>query len=394
MTTMRIAMMTDSYLPTRDGVVTSVMLTKEVLEARGHEVFIVAPDPGVESQRQEGIVYFRSKGFKSYPGYFVPMFPADKMARIRALDVDIIHCHGIATMALRGLLVGRHLELPVVMTFHTMVTEAMEYYSPIPMSPEISDRLTWRYLRSLLQRVDGVIAPTQSIQDELLEHAPRIRGISVIPTGVDLARFHTALDGSSIRARHGLEGKKAVLHVGRVSFEKNIDTVVMAMRHLPEDTVLLVVGSGPASDHLRNLAEHLGLGARVVFTGFVPDEELPLYYAAADAFVLASKFETQGLVVLEAMACGLPVTGIRFRALADIIEDGVSGILFDDGPESCADALQRCLDEGEGMRAKARERALQFSLESSAQLLEQAYVLAKEVKESRLRSKRRAHVRR
>jgi 1,2-diacylglycerol 3-alpha-glucosyltransferase len=241
--------------------------------------------------------------------------------------------------------------------------------------------------------VDGVIAPTESIKEELLGHAPAIRGISVIPTGVDLDRFHPNLDGSPIRSRHRLDGKKVVLHVGRVSFEKNIDTVVMSMQHLPEDTVLLVVGSGPASDHLRQLSDRLGLGDRVTFTGFVPDDDLPLYYAAADTFVLASKFETQGLVVLEAMACGLPVTGIRFRALADIIEDGVSGHLFDDGPESCAEALQRCLQEEGTLREKARERAMQFSLEGSALLLEKAYREAMEVKKGRLQGKRRKDVR-
>lgn len=377
-------MMTDSYLPTRDGVVNSVMLTKAALESRGHEVIVVAPDPGQDSDRHEGVIYFRSRKFKGYPGYFVPIFPSDKMSRIRALDVDLIHCHGIATMAPRALLVGRHLKLPVVITFHTMVTEAMEYYSPIPMSPEISDRLTWRYLRSVLQRVDGVIAPTESIKRELLEHAPNMRNISVVPTGVDLERFHPNLDGSGIRKKHGIEGRPVLLHVGRVSFEKNIDTVVMAMRHLHEECVLLVVGGGPATAHLQELTGQLGLRDRVIFTGFVPDEDLPQYYAGADTLVLASKFETQGLVVLEAMACGLPVAGIRYRALTDIIEDGVSGHLFEGGPESCAEAMVKCLQEGEAMRENARERALQFSVESSALLMEAAYEQARSVKQARL----------
>lgn len=379
--------MTDSYLPTRDGVVTSVMLTKDTLESHGHEVIIVAPDPGNESERQEGVVYFRSKKFKSYPGYFVPMFPSDKMARIRALNVDLIHCHGIATMAPRALLVGRHLKLPVVMTFHTMVTEAMEYYSPIPMNPEVSDRLTWRYLRSVLQRMDGIIAPTESIKRELLEHAPLIRGISVVPTGVDLERFHPQLDGTYIRTKLGIAHKPMLLHVGRVSFEKNIDTVVLAMQHMSNDCVLVIVGGGPATAHLKELTIELGLEDRIIITGFVPDEDLPYYYATADALVLASKFETQGLVVLEAMACGLPVAGIRYRALTDIIEDGKSGHLFEGGPESCAEAMNKCLQEGEAMRQHARERALQFSLESSALLLETAYEEARSVKQARLRSK-------
>jgi len=385
---MRIAMMTDSYLPTRDGVVSSVILTKEVLESRGHEVFIIAPDPGDESLREEGVTYFRSRRFKSYPGYFVPLYPSDKVARVKALDVDIIHCHGIATMAIRALMLGRHLGLPVVTTFHTMVTEAMEFYSPIRMNRDISDRLSWKYLRSLLQRSDHVIAPTHSICEELRKHAPSMRGISVIPTGVDLERFRPDLDGSHLRERHGLDGKRAVLHVGRVSFEKNIDTVVEAMAHLPEDVVLLVVGSGPAADHLSRLAEDLGVAERVVFTGFVPDDELPLYYAAADAFVLASKFETQGLVALEAMATGLPVAAIRYRALVDVVQDGVSGILFDDGPESCAKALQACLDAGETMRQSARERASEFSMDMSATLLEDAYQQAIEVKRQRMGASR------
>lgn len=382
---MRIAMPTDSYLPTRDGVSTAVVTTKRALEDRGHDVIVIAPDPGEDKDREVDTVYFRSRRFRSYPGYFVPVFPSNKMEVFRDLDVDIIHCQGQMTMAIRSMLVARHLRLPIVLHFHTMVTEAARYYSPIPFDWDMAERFLWRYFRSILQRADAVIAPSESIAQELLTRAPGIRHMAVVPVGIDLGRFRADLDGHPIRKRHGIEGRKVVAHISRLSFEKNIDLVLRAMGRLDDDTVLLLVGAGPAEAMLKQLTASLGLDDRVVFTGFVSDEDLPLYYACADAFVLASCFETQGLVVIEAMACGLPVAAIDFRALRDTVVEGYNGFLFQDDELSCAQAIARCLDSDEGIRKNARKTAEGFSLEVTAERLLETYEEAIRIKNERLR---------
>ncbi|MDI3542059.1 MAG: 1,2-diacylglycerol 3-alpha-glucosyltransferase [Candidatus Methanomethylophilaceae archaeon] len=383
---MRIAMPTDSYLPTRDGVVTSVISAKQSLEALGHEVIVVAPDPG-EGAREDGTIYFPSRSFRSYPGYFVPIYPSNKIETIRELNVDIIHSQGQLTMAVRSMLASRELKLPVVISFHTMVTEAMQYYSPIPLNIEIAEKLFWIYFRYLLNHADAVIAPTEAIKKELLSRAPAIKRIEVIPTGIDTKRFNPSLDGTIIRERYSLDGYRVVLHVGRISFEKNIGTVIRALKYLPEDVILLLVGTGPAMENMKMLAEELGISDRVVFTGFVPDTEIPLYYAAADTLVIASKFETQGLVVLEAMGCGTPVAAIGYRALKDTIENGVNGYLFEDDPLSCARAVTACLEADGEMKRAARRTAERYSMETSAERMVSLYEDAIEIKRRRLKGR-------
>ncbi len=376
---MRIAMMTDSWFPTRDGVVTSIGIIKESLEALGHEVFIIAPEPEKES-REEGIYYFPAIRFKSYEGYYVPIFPSNKMQILREIDPDIIHIHGVATMALRGLVCGRELGIPTVMTFHTMVDDAAKYYSPIKLPPETMERLIWFYLDKVLTHIDVVVTPTSCIGSEIGSRGVTCRNLVTIPTGTDVGTFHPGIPSDVVRERHGLIGKRVAIHVGRISYEKELDMVIRAMQHI--DATLLVAGKGPAKADIEALVDELGLQDKVVFAGFVPDEELPMYYNAADIAVSASKFETQGLSILEAMASGKPVACRNGRAFAEIVKDGVNGYLFDD-LDGCVEAMNRAFDAPQEVRDASYGTALANSRERSAEMYVEAYRLAIETVERR-----------
>ena len=376
---MRIAMMTDSWYPTRDGVVTSITIIKESLEALGHEVFIIAPEPEKEA-RQEGVYYFPAVRFRSYEGYYVPILPSNKMEILRKINPDVIHIHGVATMAVRALICSHELRIPTVMTFHTMVDDAAKYYSPIKLPPETMERLIWMYLRQILKRVDVVVTPTACIGRELESHGARCRNLVTIPTGTDVAKFHPGIPCDEIRRRHGLEGKKVAIHVGRISYEKELDMVVRAMRRI--DGVLLVAGKGPAKKDIEDLVDELGLRDKVIFAGFVPDDELPAYYCAADVAVSASKFETQGLSILEAMASGIPVACRNGRAFAEIVHDGINGYLFDD-EEGCVGAVKKAFDAPQNVRDASLRTALENSRDKSAQAYVDAYELARRTMEER-----------
>ncbi len=376
---MRIAMMTDSWFPTRDGVVTSICIIKESLESLGHEVFVIAPEPE-EEFRQEGVYYFPAVRFRSYEGYYVPIYPSNKIEVLKGIDPDVIHIHGVATMALRGLICGRTLGIPTVMTFHTMVDDAARYYSPIKLPPETMDRLIWIYLRQILKRMDVVVTPTACIGRELEAHGARCRNLLSIPTGAKTDVFRPGIPCDDIRRRYGLEGRRVVIHVGRISYEKEIDMAVRAMRDV--DAVLLIVGKGPARDDIGSLVAELGMEDRVVFTGFVPDEELPRFYNAADVAVSASRFETQGLSILEAMASGKTVACRNGRAFAEIVRDGENGYLFDD-EEGCREAILRALDAPEEVRRASYMTALENSRERSVERYVEAYRLAIETKRAR-----------
>lgn len=373
---MKIAMFTDTYLPTRDGVVTSILMTKQRLEELGHEVFMFAPEPDNDADREKGVYYFRAVSFDKYPGYRVAMFPTNKCEILEDLDVDVIHTHGLLAMAVRSMFAGRVLRKPVVVSFHTMVTEASKYYVKLPFPDPVLNRLFWIYLRQLLERADAVVVPSEAIRAELSQYAPGMKRIEVIPTGVDCSLFSPEVDGTVIRKRHGLDKGKVVLNVGRIAWEKNLDLILKGfsvMKNRNDGVWLMIVGDGPASEHYIRLAAELGVAERTIFTGFVPDAELPQYYAASDAFVMASKFETQGIVVLEAMACGKPVAGINYRAVAEIVKDGVNGFLFDESPESCASAMEAALDCTDDVRSAARQRAKEYSMMDSVGKLVKVY---------------------
>lgn len=376
---MRIAMMTDSWFPTRDGVVTSICIIKESLEALGHQVFIVAPEPE-EEFRQDGVYYFPAVRFKSYEGYYVPIYPSNKMEILREIAPDVIHIHGVATMALRGLICGHTLGIPTVMTFHTMVDDAAKYYSPVKLPPETMDRLIWIYLRQILKRMDVVVTPTACIGEELKAHGANCRNLLAIPTGAKTDVFRPGIPCDQIRERYGLAGKRVVIHVGRISYEKEIDMVVRAMRDV--DAVLLVVGKGPAAEDIRKLVGELGMEERVIFTGFVPDEDLPAFYNAADIAVSASKFETQGLSILEAMASGRTVACRNGRAFTEIVRDGENGYLFDD-ERGCTEAILKALDAPPEVREASYRTAIENSRERSIERYIRAYELAIETKKAR-----------
>ena len=374
-------MMTDSWFPTRDGVVTSITIIKESLEALGHEVFIVAPEPEKEF-RQEGVYYFPAVRFRSYEGYYVPILPSNKMEILREIDPDVIHIHGVATMALRGLICGHELGIPTVMTFHTMVDDAAKDYSPIKIPPETMEKLIWIYLRQILKRMDVVVTPTACIGEELRSRGAICRNLVTIPTGTNTAEFHPGIASDDIRRRHGLEGRRVAIHVGRISYEKELEMVVRAMRRI--DATLLVAGKGPAKADIEKLVKDLGLQDKVVFAGFVPDSELPAYYNAADIAVSASKFETQGLSILEAMASGKPVACRNGRAFAEIVHDGVNGYLFDD-VDGCVKAMEKAFDAPAEVREASLKTALDNSRDRSARLYVDAYGLAIETRKERCR---------
>ena len=380
---MRIAMMTDSYFPTRDGVVTSICTIKESLEELGHEVFIIAPEPEKE-KRQEGVYYFKAVKFKSYDGYYVPIFPTNKIEILKKINPDIIHIHGVATMAIRGLICGHTLGIPTVMTFHTMVDDAAQYYSPIKLPPETMNRLVWIYLRQILKRMDVVVTPTACIGEEIKGHGAVCRNLVTVPTGAKTDVFHPGMPYDDLVSKYGFEGKRVIIHVGRVSYEKDIDMVIRAMRHV--DAHLLIVGKGPAKDDLEELVKSLRLEDKITFTGFGSDEDLPRFYNMGDMVVSASKFETQGLTILEAMATGKPVACRNGRAFAEIVKDGVNGYLFDDDDE-CVRAIERCLDAPEDVRRASFETAMENSRAKSIERYVKAYELAIETKRRRAEGK-------
>src|SRR3989442_306844 len=375
---MRIALFTDSYLPTVDGVVTSVLTTRRRRGPPGPGGVALAPEgPRRRGGREAGTIYVRAKEFRHYPGYRLAMFPGRELDLIKDLGIDVIHIHGVGFVGIKGILASWQAKVPRVSTFHTMIHDLLPFYSPFGLNLHLLERGLRFYLRVFLRKTKGVVVPSRAVLEEILALSPAAKIADVIPTGVDPERFHPGNPGQGIRTKWGLNGHDVLLHVGRVAPEKNLTTLIQAFPKVLEanpDTKFLIVGTGPYIEKYYDLVRHLGLSGDVIFTGFVPDADLPKYYAAADAFAIASQFETQGLVVLEALASGRPVAGANYRAIPEFVQEGVNGALFEPNDvRGCAAAVLRCLRNSDAMGEAARETALQYSVERCTRRLERVY---------------------
>jgi 1,2-diacylglycerol 3-alpha-glucosyltransferase len=373
---MKVAIFTDTYLPTMDGVVTSILTSKRALKAKGHDVLVFAPYDE-KSPKEDDTVYCKARKFSMYPGYRMASFLPRELDRLKDFDPDVIHAHGIAGMCIKSLWLSKDLDIPAVLTFHTMVTDAVDLYSPLELNPEFLKRVVKIYLRTAIQRYDIVIIPAASIRSEIEEIAPNLKNVEIVPTGVDTGRFRPDLDCRGILDRWNLHGNKIILSVGRVAEEKNLDVIIEALpvvkKEFPE-VKLLVVGEGPAIPKYKALVKSKGIDNDVVFTGFVPKEELPQYYGCCHLFATASTFETQGLVILEAMASGKIVVGARYRAIPEYVIDGETGFLFEpDDVESCASAISKGLRSPDTVGKRARQFAEECSVDSSTEKLIEVY---------------------
>lgn len=375
---LKIAMFTESYYPTVDGVVTSLSTVSRELEKLGHEVYIFAPEPTsgekVEDITKGGTFFFRAFRLKHYPQYRSSILPSNEGKILRRLGVDLVHTHGITFMGMKGLSAARHFDVPITSTYHTMIHEAASFYNPFPLSSGVIVSLLYRYMRFFLHRIDAVVVPTRPILEELVRIAPRMRFAAVIPTGLDTRKFRPVRDNHAVRERYGIGDAPLLLYLGRVAFEKNIDSIIRALPLLRDGrTRLMIVGDGPARTSLEMLTRSLHLEDRVIFTGFVPDENLLDFYSAADVFVSASPFETQGLSILEAMSCGKPVASLNYRAVTDYIVDGHNGFLFSSREESIAATVERALSCDPSIGMNARRTAETYSKERMARQLSQLY---------------------
>ena len=371
---MRIAIFTDSYYPTRDGVVTAVDTTRSLLESMGHEVFIVAPDPGKDCKHEKGVTYFKAVKFRTYKGYYVPIFPSNKTEIMKSLKPDVIHIHGVAFMALKALIASHNTGIPTVLTYVTAVTDVIKDYSPVKLPKEMLISLSSIYLRNMLKRPDCVIVPTRCTADEItsiLKAKPR--RLETIPIGVDTNHFTNNGKGLEIRKKYGIENRKVIITVGRISYEKNTDLLVRSMKLMDNDTVLLICGKGPAEKMLKKETEKANVTDKVIFAGFVPDDELVAYYSCADAMATASVFETQGLTVLEAMSCGIPIACGNGRAFTDFVKEDENGYLFNLSEEECAAAMNRALNAADRIKIASRKTAEKYSIRHTAEQLVRLY---------------------
>jgi 1,2-diacylglycerol 3-alpha-glucosyltransferase len=358
----KIVMMTNTYLPHVGGVARSVQRFTEELRKMGHRVLVVAPEfgdlPGDEEEvvRVPAVQNFNGSDFSvrlPAPGLITPI-----LNRFRP---DLIHSHHPFLLGDTALRVAAGRGLPLVFTHHTMYERYTHY---VPGDSSTMKRFAVQMVTGYANLCDLVVAPSESIADVLKERGVRTR-IEAVPTGVDTAAFAGA-DGAAARRRWKIPPDAAVVgHVGRLAPEKNLEFLARAMSRFVaggEERRALIVGGGPSREQIAETFRAAGVADRLVFTGSLGGGALADAYAAMDVFAFASTSETQGMVLAEAMAVGVPVVAVDAPGAREVVRDGVNGRLL--GREDLGEfvvALERVAAERPRLREGALETAEVFS---------------------------------
>lgn len=382
---MRIGFFTDTYTPQINGVVTSIRLFKTALEARGHDVFVFAPTPDTPEDADDTV------RFRSLPFVFQPEMRVAAPVSLEALrlldevELDVVHAHDPFAIGLFGLRVARRHKIPYVHTYHTLYPEYVHYVWETRLTKRLAERLSREYCDAC----DSIVAPSSKVEDYLREWG--VKGpIEILATGVDISKYAHADETRVAALRHRLHLKaddRVALFMGRLGREKNIETLIRALWHSRcTGAKLVICGDGPHRSELEALVQELALEGRVVFAGYLEGPDTVAAYHLAHVFAFSSTTETQGLVVGEAMAAGLPVVAAEDRAVEDFVIDGECGLIVPGRPEDLAHALDALLgDEPRRLAysAAASERARLFSIERQAEKLERHYLRDIELYEPR-----------
>jgi glycosyltransferase involved in cell wall biosynthesis len=360
----RILFISDVYFPRVNGVSTSIRTFREDLTTQGLATLLVAPQYAGSAAAEAGIVRVSAAS--------VPKDPEDRRMRwgalTRTLDglprgsFDLVHIHTPFMAHYAGVRAARRAGVPCVATYHTFFEEYLHHY--VPALPRALGRSAARHFtRSQCAAVQALIAPSEPMRAVLSDYGVTTP-IHVLPTGLPADRFRLG-DGAAFRALAGIAPERTlVTYIGRVAHEENIGFLVQMFRRVlaqrPE-ALLVIAGEGPARAGLREQVAALGLSAHVYFAGYLErDGALLDCYAAADAFVFASRTETQGLVLLEAMAQGAPIVSTAELGTRSILLPGSGALVVAEDEAAFAAAVVRLLSEP-ALRAELRERGRSYA---------------------------------
>ncbi|UCG39629.1 MAG: glycosyltransferase [bacterium] len=351
---LRVAMFTDNYLPFVGGVPISIDRLYKGLLVQGCRVKIFAPSYPVPPEAREPDVFrcpslFPPKGGR---GPVTNIFSRKIAQAFREFDCDIVHVHHSLWLGRKGMWLGRRFGVPVVFTYHTRLERYIHY---IPLPGTLFKSLGVHYLiKRFANNCQAIITPTTSTE-EYMRNVGVSSLVETIPTGVDLNAYAARSPGEveRFRKRYAPEGS-LLISVSRLAREKNLDFLMEGTRKVfaqSRDPIhCLLVGDGPERKRLEGKVGELGLSGRFHFAGQLDPSDTALAYMASDLFVFASTSETQGMVLVEAMAGGCPVVAVNASGVYDVVENGLNGYKVPESTDIWASTVDGLLRDGDRLK--------------------------------------------
>ena len=395
--TVKVAFFNDTYHPYVSGVITSMERFASSLKDAGHQVMLVVPGhiaaPSREHQSR-GVYELFSIPVPGFDGMRIgtPIMSDGHLSLSKRLDegIDIIHAHSPFVVGRMGARLAEKRDVPLVFTCHSIYPNYSDY---VPLMSELAGDVIREYVVDYCSRCDLILAPSQYVRSVLWEWGVS-RDIRVLPSGIEIEELDRArreVEDSPEAVRRSLVDSMEIpreatllLFVGRLDHRKNIDFLFDVLNRLPLQlrAELVVVGEGPARSQLIEQAAERGVSRRVHFAGKLPFDEVARWYAASDVFCFPSQIETQGLVLVEAMAAGLPVVALESPTSEETVEDGINGLLAPGDPGAFAERIHSLLDRpemAEELRKAGLKEAAAFSNEAlTAKLIGYYEALVKE----------------
>ncbi len=374
---MKFAFFSNSYLPYLSGITLSIKILKDELQKLGHTAFVVGPKYPGHTESDPKILRLPSLP-ATYPGYRL-VFPYSPsiFSILKKERIELIHAHNPFGVGLAALLLARRMRVPFVYTFHTLFSRYVHHAAFIPQ--RLAKRAVSAYLTFFCQQADTIIVPSEMVRRLLVLRKVK-KPIVVVPTGIQLDRIKEKKkignQKAEIRKKHQIPSDaKILLYSGRMSEEKNVPFLLKAfasIRAQEKNVYFILVGGGPKEKEYRRSAQD-----NMIFVGQRTPSEVLDYYLGTDVFIYASTTETQGLVLTEAKACGLPVVAVFGGGISDVVESGVDGYLVVHNQDVFVEHVVRLLRE-DGLRRemsiKAEEDShARFSSVAVAKRMESVY---------------------
>lgn len=341
---MRVGIFTESYPPLVNGVSTSILMLEHALTKIGHEVFIITVSDNKKDYVLENnghILRLPSVNLANCYDYkMTSVYPIKAVNMIKKMNLDVIHSNVEFTVGIFARVVSEQLSIPLVHTYHTNWEDYTHY---ITKNKKILDDICKKLLKYLVvffedKTVTELIVPSNKIYNLFKDKYKFTKNIHIIQTGIETSKFYkenfNQKDINSLKKKLGIKKKDfVVMTVSRLAKEKSVDRIINNHKELVKkysNMKLLIVGDGPDIDKLKDEAKSLGVSDSVIFTGKVPLNDIPIYYQLGNVFVTASKSETQGLTVVEAISSSLPVVAVKDDSFVNSVIEDFNGFVFTD----------------------------------------------------------------